>query len=55
MNYDLTKLTLIYSLFGFLILIGVCLILYLPRLIAWFAPLKKQKHFINDKKNISAI
>ncbi len=55
MNYDLTKLTLIYSLFGFLILIGVCLILYLPRLIAWFAPLKKQKHFINDKKNRFAI
>lgn len=51
MNYENIKLGIQWGLYGFLILCGVILLIYSPRLIAWFAPLKKQKRYINDKKN----
>ncbi len=49
MSYELLLKILEYSLFIFLGIIGLCLILYLPRLIGWFAPYKKQEHLHNDK------
>lgn len=55
MNYEILKQTLLISLYVFLGLIALCVIMYLPRLIAWFAPLKKQEHLHNENKNKFAI
>jgi cellulose synthase/poly-beta-1,6-N-acetylglucosamine synthase-like glycosyltransferase len=55
MDYYVLKDLLIKSLYVFLILIGILFILYLPRLIAWFAPFKKQVHYKNESKNKFAV
>lgn len=55
MNYENLKTGIEMSLWIFLILIGICLVLYIPRLIAWFSPLKKQEHLKNEKQNHFAI
>jgi cellulose synthase/poly-beta-1,6-N-acetylglucosamine synthase-like glycosyltransferase len=55
MNYEMIYKNLLFSLYIFLGLIGLCIILYIPRLIAWFAPYKKQEHLHNDKNNKFAI
>ena len=38
-------------LYTFLALLGVCIIIYIPRLVCYFAPFKKQKKLNNLKKN----
>jgi cellulose synthase/poly-beta-1,6-N-acetylglucosamine synthase-like glycosyltransferase len=55
MDYEFVKQSLLISLYIFLGLIGFCLLLYLPRLVAWFSPLVKQKHLKNNKKNKIAV
>jgi len=55
MSYESILAFIRISLFVFLGLIGFCLLIYIPRLVAWFAPLKKQKHLINEKKNRIAV
>ena len=50
MDYEIILNILKISLFSFLGVIAFLIILYLPRLIGWFAPYKKQKHLHNEKK-----
>jgi Glycosyltransferases, probably involved in cell wall biogenesis len=44
MTYETIFKGIMYVLYIYLGFIALCLILYLPRLIGWFAPLRKQKH-----------
>lgn len=44
-----------YGFYVFMAFITICLIGYIPRLVAWFYGFKKQKHLINEKKNKIAI